>query len=45
MKIEQSIINMYEKTRTTQLKTALQKTSSDIQAFAHPVEGCNGKMW
>ena len=45
MRIAQTIIDMYEKTKTTQLKTALQKTSSDIQAYARPVEGCNGKMW
>lgn len=43
--IDKSIIDMYEKTRTTMLKEMLQKKTSVLEGYAQVIGGCNGKMY
>ena len=45
MKIEKTIIDMYERTRTQQLIEELQQKVSVLTPFARVIHGCNGKMY
>ncbi len=45
MELTQSVIEMYEKTRTKMLREQLQKTTSVVAPYAQVVHGCNGKMY
>lgn len=45
MIIDKTIMDMYEKTRTTMLKEALQQKTSVLKPFAQVIGGCNGKMY
>lgn len=45
MIIDKTIIDMYEKTRTTMLKEVLQKKTAALEPYATVIGGCNGKMY